>query len=268
MDDGSFCYFNAETQTCVEIGSCDSQTCSTICIHEVENTCDTFSNSTHQCSCRKCPGVTECQSVKTELLHFDEDFSETFPTTEKETEFLAECSSLLDPVQCMSVVSGSIYLQIAGESSAVDAVVSDISSNGLTVPGFDTWNLFDNTRSGLATGDDGNSKLGAIWITIIIVLVCLCILGACFVRHYSQTPKDYAGGATPKAKPAVLEMDGKKMDFSDATYGNADSDEALEANGPSYKVYVQTNSKKGPPLPPRPVSSVNVPSRNRGTSNV
>jgi len=222
MDDGSYCYFDAETQTCVELDSCDAQQCTTFCIHEVENTCDTFSNSTYQCSCKLCPGVTECQTIKSELLHFvDEDFGITFPTEEKETEFLTECSNLLDPVECRSVASGSIYLEIVGESSAVDAAVSDITSNGLTVPGFDTWNLLGNTRGGLSTGEGGNGKLGAIWITIIVVLVCLCILGACFIRHLSKTPRDYTGGSTPKAKPAVLELDGKQMDYSDATYDNA-----------------------------------------------
>merc|ERR1719394_417207 len=86
MDDGSICYFNTETQSCIEIDACDTNTCSTFCIHEVENTCDAFSNSTHLCSCQRCPGVTECQSIKSERLHFDEDFDATFPTTEKETE--------------------------------------------------------------------------------------------------------------------------------------------------------------------------------------
>jgi len=166
--------------------------------------------------------VTECQSRKRELLHFDEDFDATFPTEEKEAEFLVECSKLLDPVECRSVARGSIYLEIFGESSAIDAVVSDITSNGLTVPGFDKWNLFDNTRAGLATDEEGNSKLGAIWITIIVILVCLCILGACFIRHYQKTPHLYSGGATPKVhEPQVLELDGKKLDFSDITHGDA-----------------------------------------------
>jgi len=194
--------------------------------------------------------VTECQSLKSELLYFDEDFDATFPTTENETEFLAACSDLLDPVECTSVVKGSILLTIFGEKSAVDAAASDIRANGLTVPGFSTWNLLDTSRAG-ALVEDANTKLGAVWITLIIVLVCLCILGACFVRHYAKTPHDYSGGATPKAQPAILELDGKTMDYSNATYENEDS-----------------NEKKGPPLPPRPVSSVNVPSRNRGMSNV
>merc|ERR1712117_78553 len=140
-----------------------------------------------------------------------------------------------------SVVKGSILLTIFGETSAVDAAASDMRANGLTVPGFTTWNVLDTSRAG-ALVDEANTKLGAVWITLIIVLVCLCILGACFVRHYAKTPHDYSGGATPKAQPAILELDGKTMDYSNATYGNEDSDG-------------DSNEKKGPPLPPRPVSS-------------
>lgn len=54
-------------------------------------------------------------------------------------------------------------------------------------------------------------------------------MSAAFLNHRRKTFHDYHGGATPRPEShAVLEMDGKKIDYSDAKAKSRDENEDLE----------------------------------------
>jgi len=309
--DGPYCHYNNETESCVELDACPATgdySCASYCGIEVDRCGIAHINSTYQCSCELCDGLTSCEQQRHELIRLDADFDTVFPEETREAseqQFLSECNDVLAPVECINVFDGSIFLEIQGDESDVAQAVSNINSAGLTLPSFGTFSVVGSiptTRSGLNTDDDDG--FGTIWIVLIIIGVCMCILVGCFLNHRRKTFHDYQGGATPRPEShAVLEMDGKKIDYSDAKVKSRHENEDLEESfgamridsstlvspirkrefdgysnqeqatfsagvepkieqKDSFEEFSETSNnvakKAAPPLPPRPVSAVEV----------
>jgi len=220
-DNGPYCYFDRSNDTCVEIPACPSTgpiSCESYCGVEVDVCGVAPLTDGSFCSCELCADVTSCVGTRTAVLRFDGEFDDVFPLETREERkalFLSECRGVLAPVNCTSVWAGSIYLTIEGQKDLVDQAEDEINANGLTLSSFGTFQIFASPRNN-PTHHEDDEKFGTIWIVLIIVLLCLCILVGCFLNHRRKTYHNYKGGATPRPDPnAVLEMDGKKVDYED-----------------------------------------------------